>query len=226
MTLNSQQVRDAWASWRCNPAAYARVAFPGHNRVWNLQVADAAVPAWTAFAAVMTYEGYLFLEGAGGTYNCRDIGGGDCTEAHSDDCSIHAYAQALDLNPSKNPYGKPLRHNYPPGFVSAIKAIRINGKQAFVWGGDWNTPDAMHWQIAVAPSDFGVTQPPNQGDDEVKEVVEGIQRSLTAAGYDPGTIDGVWGPRTEGAHAAMTEDAAKTGGGGLDFGDVVRLSTP
>jgi hypothetical protein len=67
--------------------------------------------------------------------------------------SIHAYALALDLNPSQNPYGNPLRHNYSPDFITRMEGIRANGKQAITWGGRWSTPDSMHWQINVAPAD-------------------------------------------------------------------------
>jgi len=161
----------------------------------------------------MEAHGYLFRESAGGSYNCRNISG-------SSNRSLHAYAIAVDLNPSVNPFGSPLRHDYPAAFITDVEAIRFGGKQAFTWGGRWNTPDAMHWQLDLPPSAYGG----QSGGDDVKDVVKGIQRSLAAAGYDPGTIDGVWGPRTERAHAEMTADAARTGGGGdLARGDTVKL---
>lgn len=36
----------------------------------------------------------------------------------------------------------------------------------------------------------------------MRELVEGIQEALRAAGFDPGPIDGEWGPRTQGAFTA------------------------
>lgn len=47
-----------------------------------------------------------------------------------------------------------------------------------------------------------------QEDEDMSEVVEGIQRALTSAGGDPGPVDGVWGPRTEGALATALQHAA------------------
>lgn len=91
----------------------------------------------------MQEESYLFLESAGGTYNCRPP-------------SLHASALAIDLNPKKNPYRCPVKTNMPAEFIRRVKSIRANGKQAIMWGGDWpcsNPPDPMHFQVNVAPAD-------------------------------------------------------------------------
>ena len=48
------------------------------------------------------------------------------------------------------------------------------------------------------------------GGENVEEVVKGIQRGLAAAGFDPGPIDGIWGPRTEAAFTAMSEAASQS----------------
>jgi peptidoglycan hydrolase-like protein with peptidoglycan-binding domain len=53
--------------------------------------------------------------------------------------------------------------------------------------------------------DAGGTQPPAGGDDEVQ--VEDLQKVLTDAGYEPGAIDGIYGPKTEAAWTAMMADA-------------------
>lgn len=139
------QVRAWWGpSYECAPSKYSGVAFPGLNRTWLLPVAAPSKPLWVVFARIMSEERYLFLESAGGTYNCRPP-------------SLHAMALAIDLNPSKNPYRCPMKTNMPDRFVNRIKSIRANGKQAFMWGGDWpcsNPPDPMHWQINVAPEDI------------------------------------------------------------------------
>lgn len=143
---SSQQVRDWYSVYRCEPSRMVRVNFPGAGKVWPLQVASATVPAWEAFAAVMASTGYYFREIAGGTYNCRKIAG-------SSKWSLHAYGVALDLNPNQNPYGSPLRHDYPAAFLNGIAGIKTTGGlTVFTWGGTWNTPDAMHWQINVPPA--------------------------------------------------------------------------
>lgn len=40
-----------------------------------------------------------------------------------------------------------------------------------------------------------------------KEVTENLQRLLSKMGYQPGSIDGVWGPKTEGAWTAAMQDS-------------------
>jgi hypothetical protein len=145
---SSSQVRSWWAKYECSPDRYVKVGFPGDGVVWNLSVASESAPIWKAVAQIMASEPYYFRESSGGIYNCRDTAGGST--------SLHAFALALDLNPSKNPYDCPLRHNYPSSFIKRMEGIRANGKQAIQWGGRWpcsNPPDAMHWQINVAPSD-------------------------------------------------------------------------
>lgn len=216
----TSQLRQWWAPWECNTSRYTRVEFPGVGRVWSLWVADRSAPAWREFAEVMADTGYLFRESAGGTYNCRNISG-------SSKRSLHAYAIAIDLNPSKNPYGAPLRHDYPAAFISGIDSIRVGGARAFTWGGRWSTPDAMHWQLDVPPSAFGNQPPP--GDDDMA-TTEGIQRSLNAGGYrgangKPLTVDGVWGSNTEYAFSAMVADASSQGGPEPVFHTVVRGDT-
>ena len=44
----------------------------------------------------------------------------------------------------------------PSSFIARIEGIKANGKQAVTWGGRWTSPsrpDAMHFQINVAPAD-------------------------------------------------------------------------
>ena len=140
---SSSQVRAWWDAWECQPSRYTKVSFPGEGRSWALSVADASAPVWRAVAQIMESEPYLFRESAGGTYNCRPP-------------SLHAYALALDLNPSVNPMRNPLTHEYPDTFITRMEGIRASGNQAIMWGGRWsssNPPDAMHWQINVAPED-------------------------------------------------------------------------
>jgi hypothetical protein len=156
----TSQVRAWWSGYECTPSKYSVVTFPGLGRTWALLVATPAVPVFDALSQVMVAEGYLFLESAGGTYNCRPP-------------SLHAYALAIDINPSKNPYQCPLVTDMPVAFVDRVKSIKANGKQALTWGGDWpcsNPPDPMHFQINVAPADCkNVTW--DQGDDMLKEPV-------------------------------------------------------
>jgi hypothetical protein len=141
---SSSQVRSWWADYECDPALYTKVIFPGEGRTWSLSVARESAPIWSAVSQIMSSEPYLFRETAGGTYNCRPP-------------SLHAYALALDLNPSKNPMKPPpLVYDYPESFITRMEGITANGHQALTWGGRWpasNPPDTMHWQVNVPPWD-------------------------------------------------------------------------
>lgn len=174
----SSQIRDWWEPYECATSKYERVLFPGNGKNWSLYVAEPSVPIWEAVAQIMSSTPYLFLESDGGTYNCRPP-------------SLHGFALALDLNPSRNPMACPLKHDYPPEFIARMEGIRANGKQAIQWGGRWscdNPMDAMHWQINVAPADCknvtwdkgGNMDGPN-GEPNWDEVSEWAQAAWTAA---------------------------------------------
>lgn len=69
--------------------------------------------------------------------------------------SFHSYGIALDLNGARNPHSSPLTTDMSMGMVNAIEGIRTNsGAQAWFWGGHWNTPDTMHYQIHCSPADI------------------------------------------------------------------------
>lgn len=65
--------------------------------------------------------------------------------------------------------------------------------------------------FVLMPDQDGNVPVPEPGDPEVEEVVKGIQKSLKQAGFDPGKIDGDWGPNTQAAHDEMTTAAADGG---------------
>jgi len=130
----STQLRSWWADYRCDTSKMVRVSFPGNGKTWDLLVAAEAAPAWRLFADLMRKHGYLFLETAGGTYNCRKIAG-------TNSWSLHSYGTAIDLNPSKNPFKKPLTHNYPQAFITDVLIQKaLDGNPLFRWGGAWSTP--------------------------------------------------------------------------------------
>lgn len=51
--------------------------------------------------------------------------------------SVHAYGLAIDFLPSLGKFGQP--PETPQIVIDAFK------RQGFLWGGDWSTPDGMHW---------------------------------------------------------------------------------
>lgn len=199
----SSQLRSWWSTYRCDTSKMVRVDFPGSGRVWSLLVAREAAPAWEHFSDLMSEHNYLFLETAGGTYNCRKISG-------SAAWSLHSYGTALDLNPSKNPYGKPLRYNYPQSFINAVLSLdATDGTPLFRWGGQWNTPDAMHWEVNCRPSAV-----PDYEGDNVEELVKALQTALNKGGFKGAngqalTVDGILGPNTQNALNLQAVAAAK-----------------
>jgi hypothetical protein len=54
--------------------------------------------------------------------------------------SMHSWGIAVDIDPAQNPMGKPLRTNIPAYVTNRAKLRGLR------WGGDWRTPDAMHFE--------------------------------------------------------------------------------
>ena len=56
--------------------------------------------------------------------------------------SHHAWAIALDINARAYPYGSHHRQDQ--------RLIDLFALHGFLWGGDWHTPDPMHFEISAA----------------------------------------------------------------------------
>jgi hypothetical protein len=127
-------------------AVYAAGPYDGRTA---LKVLDIAHQAFRALAAVMLHHGYAFRETAGGTLNCRYIGGTSVT-------SFHAHGIAGDWNPSKNRYRSfvglinwSTMTDMPKAMVRDIESIKtVSGHSVFEWGGRWwSVKDPMHWEL-------------------------------------------------------------------------------
>lgn len=94
-------------------------------------VNKAAAPAFEGFVADLERAGYQ-ISSIGG-YNMRDkVGGGSLSE--------HAWGNAIDINPTANPYGG-ARSDLPANIHD------LAAKWGLIWGGDWSTGrDPMHFQ--------------------------------------------------------------------------------
>lgn len=180
--LLTSQMRYEYASSRCVSSHFTLVSFPGSLSCTqhHLYVQRDTAMGWVLFADVMRRWNYFFLESGGGTYNCRTIAG-------SSEWSLHAYALALDLNPSKNPDGS-TQTDQPEGFRADCKALVAGNRRIFMWGGDWlgHYIDTMHWQIGALKSDFA------QGcyDPNVTraEQIESLQREPAIYEANPNTV--------------------------------------
>lgn len=101
--------------------------------VLHKYVGDAVVDA---LREIMDYKGLEYLQEngfdvTGGTYNCRKKTGGTRL-------STHAWGIAIDMVPHLGLFGK---KSYVPDFI-----VRAFKRRGFIWGGDWQLKDAMHYQ--------------------------------------------------------------------------------
>lgn len=62
--------------------------------------------------------------------------------------SNHASGTAVDLNASRHPWGK--RNTFTAAQRAAIRAKC--DEIGLIWGGDWDYPDDMHFELGFAPS--------------------------------------------------------------------------
>lgn len=122
----------------------------------DLPVHPAMVPAMQALAAVFYHHGYAFRETAGGTVNMRNITGAKASAIDEQvrrqyplATSVHSIT-ALDINPSKNPYGSGWdeleegAYKHVPASIRRIKTVA--GLTVFRLGMDWSNDDAMHFE--------------------------------------------------------------------------------
>lgn len=61
--------------------------------------------------------------------------------------SCHASGTAIDYNATRHPFNVPASANFSPAQIAEIHRIRDEAG-CVVWGGDWRTADAMHWEIS------------------------------------------------------------------------------
>jgi len=73
---------------------------------------------------------------------CPEFGGCYCYRAKraSSKLSTHSWGIAVDLNPRTNQYGT--KGDMNKDIIGVFKGF------GFTWGGDWKTPDPMHFQYA------------------------------------------------------------------------------
>ena len=123
--------------------------------------------------------------------------------------SYHAYGIAVDLNATEHPYGK--RGTFTSQQVQNLRRVLADHKGLIVWGGDWSTPDEMHFETRASrstvaawrPSARPPTPPPPGARPTVKQgstgkYVSDVQRVLNA--WYPRlarlAVDGVFGAKT------------------------------
>ena len=117
-----------------------------------------------------------------GCYNRRRIAG-------SNKWSNHASATAVDLNWNSHPAGR--RNTFTPFEVHQLLQLLDEAGGVIRWGRLFE--DEMHFEIAPKITRLQVE----------RLAVELLQRALDAAGYSPGPVDGIRGPKTTAALKAF-----------------------
>jgi len=88
-------------------------------------------PLESVFRCLAVHDTTL-LRSVNGCYCYRNI-------RDTDRLSNHAHGTAIDINARWNGYGQPSTQS--PILVWCFK------QAGFLWGGDWKTPDAMHFEL-------------------------------------------------------------------------------
>ncbi len=86
---------------------------------------------------------------AGGCFSAREVR--TTTGTSGRNLSRHAWAAAIDINPSANGFGAK-----PNLDARLIYVFRRNG---FAWGGTWSIPDGMHFELVGPPRIVGGVLP-------------------------------------------------------------------
>jgi len=79
-------------------------------------------------------EGYKITSLGEGGYSYRKVAG-------SKNLSRHAYGEAVDINPRANPHSYKFQTDMPANVNDIAK------RNGLTWGGTWNKPDTMHFQV-------------------------------------------------------------------------------
>jgi hypothetical protein len=145
METSTSTLRKLWAEWMCRrgDGTFVDVEFFG-ARIGG--VPTPAVDAYRALEAALGSAGYR--PSSRWAYNCRLIEG-------TDQPSLHSAGIAVDIDPEQNPYshGDPFSGRIGPDHVAAALSIRNRaGARVWSWGGHWNKPDRMHFQLDRGPA--------------------------------------------------------------------------
>lgn len=203
------------------------------NLVWiepvpgqRWQVYKQAAPAFEGFFKDLVATGYQPTSSGG--FNYRNKRGGSSL-------SQHAFGTAIDLNAADNPMlgkGAAVKTNLPAN-VGEIAA-----KHGLEWGGNWKSPDAMHFEYTGAgfKPDPYANMPDGPKGQEVYAPQPDTTMVASTGPTDPGMVDPAllrdkkdgkgWGgffdalaqyPDAQPARMGPMGDARQSGGGLLEL---------
>lgn len=138
-------------------------------------VAAEYAPKFQALINDLEASGYAIKPDTSGGYNPRNIAGTNTPSQHS-------FGRAIDINWHDNARGS-------QGTIPRDVAQRLAQQHGFTWGGVWDNPDPMHWEVARnAPAPMA-------------------ERSLTAFAGVPPSAAPSGGPAPEPATASLSPQA-------------------
>lgn len=117
--------------------------------------------------------------------------------------SCHSSATAFDYNATRHPYGVSTYANFTSAQVAEIRRIVVEA-QVIVWGGEWNTPDAMHFEIsgdrddvAAAAHHIRTMKETNMplNDDDLNKIAQRVRSELDAYQAEQITVEGAGGKK-------------------------------
>lgn len=123
----------------------------------RLRVNKAAAPLFEGFLGDLLAQGYRIGKGTvddwGYAHRWINLQG----RPQVGRLSEHSNGTAVDINALTNPQGRPLREDFPPN-VDALAA-----KWGLRWGAHFPTPDPMHFEVTVPPSQVAAIVARNRG---------------------------------------------------------------
>lgn len=205
----------------CNEMRIGNFRIPDTSRV--IAVRKEIAPLLVGFAS----EFHRFVEPITNSpkddwgYNCRAVRGSTVP-------SFHAAGLAVDLNATRHPLGR--RGTFNARQRATIRALCR--KYGLRWGGDFQRrADEMHAEVALSraqalalverlqarPASSSVRVPAPRLS-KLKYAADNsdvvlLQKRLGQLGYDPGNLDGIYGPQTR---AAVRAFQLHQGWGGID----------
>lgn len=161
-------------------------------------------------------KGYNIKSLGEGGYSYRNVAG-------TGHLSNHATGEALDINPRSNPWGKPGDATVTdfPSDISDMAA-----KRGLTWGGNWNRPDAMHFQVDKSWKGADA-DPLSQGSDALAKSASQASTSVSdlsgRLSQLPGTTDDFTNSLGNLGNKLASAGGSGGGGGGFSLGGLFGL---